>query len=247
MATNSNSNSVNIASLPQAQLATSEDLLILETQNGTQTIQFQNFNVVRTDVAGNATVVGNISGDIADFGNIYTDTLQANQVLSNNELGTSTTYGYYNQFKTTNGVTVSAAYIVGSPEYLLLLNLFSTLSGNSSPAYKKVYEFNTVAEIPNGRITSDFIYAGSFPNDSSGNSVGALLGGSSLYSSYFTITPFSEGTTTPATPTTPSLSAFQYINPGPGSDYFSFCIALPSVNSTGFATKYGLKITYFYN
>ena len=62
-----NSNYTNIANLPKAQLAVDSDLLILQTTNGTQTIPFNEFNVVRTDLYGNATVVGDLTGNNAIY------------------------------------------------------------------------------------------------------------------------------------------------------------------------------------
>jgi len=70
----SNSNYVNISNLPQTQLAVGGDLLVLQTEGGTRTIDFGNFNVVRTDAAGNATVVGEMTGSNAFFNNIAAST-----------------------------------------------------------------------------------------------------------------------------------------------------------------------------
>lgn len=249
MATNSsNSNSVNINSLPQAQIAADADLLILETQNGTQTIPFQNFNVVRTDVAGNATVVGNLTGTSSLFSQVETTTLKVSQVFTDNTLAPDTSFGYQNRFQTTNGIVVSSDYVIGSPEYTTLYNLYQTVSANSSQFYKKVYEYNGIASISNGAVTSALLNVGGFPTDTTGVSVGSLLGNSTNYATYFTLTPFQDKvvSTVPATPV--SLSAVNYFpGSGPGDDYLTFVVGLQSANSTGGTIKVGVRVVYFYN
>lgn len=249
MATNTtNSNFVNISNLPKAQIANNTDTLILETQNGTQTIEFQNFNVVRTDAAGNATVTGDISGGKADFIEIQADTLRATEIFSSNEQGVSNAYAYQNIFKTTNGIIVSSDYVVGSPEYLTLYNLYVTLSANSSQNFKKVFEYNGTASINNGSIVSSLINVGGFPPNTGGTSVGSLIGNSSNYPSFFTITPYSLNNSSPVPATVPVLSGFQYFpGSGIGDDYLLFCVGLGSVNSTGSTLQFGVRLVYFYN
>jgi hypothetical protein len=123
MATNSsNSTSVSILSLPTAQLATATDYLILQTTNGTQIIPFGNFNVVRTDINGNATVTGDISGTNAYFtGNMGVFSLTASSLYSSNptygvdagwtdlapKLGVNSN-NYYDSFTVVNGLIISA-------------------------------------------------------------------------------------------------------------------------------------------
>jgi hypothetical protein len=249
MATNSsNSNSISIAGLPAAQIATNTDLFILETQNGTQTIQFQNLNVVKTDAVGNATVVGNITGTGAFFSNIATTTLKANQIYSNDQLADSKSFGYYNRFQVTNGIIISSDYTIGSPEYTTLLNLYKTLSANSSQNYKKVYEYNGVAIIPSTTNVSPLINVGGFPADSSGTSVGRAIGNSASYASYFTLTPFQDSNTAySASLWTPVLSAFRYFpGTGTGDDYMTFCVGQSGINTQN-TLRIGVRLLYFYN
>jgi hypothetical protein len=249
MATNtSNSNFVNISLLPAAQIAGNNDLLILQTQNGTQNIQFQDFNVVRTDGAGNATVVGDISGNKAIFTDINVGTIRTNTVYADDTLGTNTSFGYQNRYQVTNGIIISSDYAVGSPEYNTLYGLYQSLSANSSQAYKKVFQYSGVATINNGAITSSLINVGGFPVNSGGVSIGNLLA-TTTYSSYFRFTPYIENDATQSLPTTtPGLSAFTYYSgTGVGDDNILFCVALGSVNGTGRAHKIGVSIVYFYN
>lgn len=249
MATDSsNSNSVNINGLPQAQIAAPTDLLILETQNGTETIQFQNFNVVKTDAAGNATVVGDLSGGSNYFASSEVETIKVKQVYTNNTIAASNGFGYQNRFQATNGIIVSSDYVVGSPEYVQLFNLYKTLSANSSQNYKKLFEYVGVASILNGAIVSGPITVAGFPGTSSGISVGSLVGNSTNYASYFTLTPYQDKSTS-TVPTTPvSLSAVNYFpGTGLGDDYLTFVVGLPSVNTTGGTIKVGCRLVYFYN
>jgi len=251
MATNStNSNAVNIANLPQTQVAADTDLIVLETQNGTQTIQFQNFNVVRTNTAGDATVVGNISGNNAVFEEMRVATLRPSVLYGGNELGITKDYTYQNIFKTTNGVIVSSDYVTGSPEYTQLYNLFSTLSANSSQAFKKVYEYTGIADIPaNGTISSS-INVGGFPQTSNGTSVGSLIGNSVNYASYFILTPFAPTTGGYAQACTyaPAVANFNYFpGTGAGDDYLTFTVVIPGVNNVSQTTRIAVRILYFYN
>jgi len=249
MATNtSNSNTINIANLPQTQVAADTDLIILETQNGTQTIQFQNFNVVRADTAGNATVVGNITGNNAVFSEIRTASLIPEVVYSGGELGVTKDYTYQNTFKTTNGVIVSSDYVTGSPEYVQLLNLYGTLSANSSQAYKKVFEYTGVANIPANGTVSSTINVGGFPRTSNGTSVGSMIGNSVNYASYFTLTPFAANGYAQSCTYAPTIGDFTYYpGTGAGDDYFIFLIRIPAINSASLDTRVGIRILYFYN
>lgn len=245
--TPTNSNGLNITDLPQAQLASDLDLLILETQNGTQTIQFNNFNVVRTDVAGNATVVGDISGNNAIYGDVRTGVLRSGIIYSNNEQGVTKSNAYQNILKTTNGIIVSSDYVIGSPEYIELRNLYNSLSGNSSQDYKKVYEYNGIAEITADQIDSSIINIGQFPRASNGISVGSLIGNNVNYASFFTLTPFARnGFATSSV--SPALGSFTY-NPGSGNgdDFILVNVRLSEVNSRTVSTFIGVRLLFFYN
>ena len=144
MATNpSNSTTVSLLNLPQAQLATSTDYLILQTTNGTQIISFNNFNVVKTDIYGNATVVGDLTGNNATFiGGINTITLTASQYYTNGgqEGWTDSaplivnSNNYYDSFTIANGLIVSATKTsvdyTGNPIYTTLNSQITALSSS---------------------------------------------------------------------------------------------------------------------
>lgn len=113
MANNSsNSNYVNISNLPQTQEAVSSDLLILQTENGTQTITFDNLNVVKTDAVGNATIVGGVTGNQAQFSTLSsTNYVTSPLYYSNNTAGYTGLNGFYNRFTLNGGLVTSATYI----------------------------------------------------------------------------------------------------------------------------------------
>jgi len=121
--TSSNSNSINIADLPQTQEAVNGDLLLIQTDSGIQTIDFQNFNVVKTDAAGNATVEGGLSGGSCNFTNIKSsETVSSLNFTANDKAGVFAPAGYYNVFTITGGLVTSASYVLGSPEYQYINN-----------------------------------------------------------------------------------------------------------------------------
>jgi hypothetical protein len=118
-----NSNSINISNLPKAQLAAPTDLLLLQTTNGTQVIPFKNFNVVQTDVYGNATVVGSLSGNNTTFTSINCTSLTASNISTAFGPGTTQAFGAANFFTIQNGIILSAASIIGTdPVYQQLYN-----------------------------------------------------------------------------------------------------------------------------
>jgi len=118
-----NSNTVNIINLPKAQIAVGSDLLVLQTTNGTQTITFDNFNVVKTDVSGNATVTGKISGNYAYFSNMAVNTLTAASFNTAAGAGVTLPNGFYNQFTIQNGIILSAVEnVFNDPVYVQLYN-----------------------------------------------------------------------------------------------------------------------------
>lgn len=110
MATNpSNSNAININALPQAQLAVEGDLLILQTSNGTQTIDFQNFNVVKTDLFDNASITGNLTAKDAVFAGLQVVSLTAGSVNTSTGQGTNASNDFYDRFTIEDGIVLSAS------------------------------------------------------------------------------------------------------------------------------------------
>lgn len=110
MATNpSNSNAINISGLPQAQLIVNGDLLIVETPFGTQTVDFENFNVVKTDILGNATLLGNLTGNDALLANVRVTSLTAGSISTSQGQGINGANDYYNRFTIEDGIILSAS------------------------------------------------------------------------------------------------------------------------------------------
>lgn len=118
MANNSsNSNYVNISNLPQTQEAVDSDLLILQTENGTQTITFNNFNVVKTDPVGNATILGGVTGNQAQFSTLSSvNYVKAPVFFSDNNQGYTALNGFYNRFTLNGGLVTSAVYLARSDD-----------------------------------------------------------------------------------------------------------------------------------
>jgi hypothetical protein len=138
----SNSNFVNINNLPQSQQAVDGDLLILQTENGTQVIDFQDFNVVKTDAAGNATVIGDLSGSEAFFTSMSASgDISSFNYYSNNIIGTFKQRDFYNRFTINGGLVTSADYVLGSPEYNnILRTVLPNLTAYQNTTYKRVVD-----------------------------------------------------------------------------------------------------------
>jgi hypothetical protein len=140
----SNSNAINIVNLPQAQVLTTGDLLIAETINGTQTIDFANLNVVKTDVFGNATIVGNLTGRNALLADVQINNLSAATISTSTGIGADAANDFYDRFTVENGIVLSASQnTTSNPVYTritqtilpattgYLLSLFSRIADES--------------------------------------------------------------------------------------------------------------------
>jgi hypothetical protein len=150
MATNpTNSTTVNIRNLPTSQLAVDSDYLILQTNNGTQIISFEDFNVVKTDITGNATVIGVLTGTKAIFtDSVMTPTVSASRFWTVGSLGSF--YGanlpnnFYDSFTVQNGLVVS-----GVP---------TSDNFRSNPMYTSLYTQLTAASANNAARSNRNIY-----------------------------------------------------------------------------------------
>ena len=138
----SNSIYVSITRLSQAQELQSGDLIPVATATqGIQTIDFGNLNVVRTDLYGNATVLGDLTGN-----NMFLTTTQANSMsatsfASQGRLGSNLNTGYYNYFTVNGGIITSGAYVsYGSPDYLNVLTYLNTLTTYQSNFYSLYFD-----------------------------------------------------------------------------------------------------------
>lgn len=107
-----NSNFVNISNLPQTQEAVDTDLVILQTENGTQTITFENFNVVKTDASGNATIIGSVTGNQGYFESLSASAgINSAAYAVNNTAGFNAVNSFYNRFTVVGGIVTSATYV----------------------------------------------------------------------------------------------------------------------------------------
>jgi len=149
---NTNSTTVNILDLPSAQLALGTDKLILQTANGTQIIAFDQFNVVRTDIYGNATVLGSLTGNDATLTTLMLNSLSSDAYSSNGKAGVNSTMSYINRLELTNGIVTSGTYVTGSPEYQALM---TTIRATSST--NVVYEQAGTAVFQQGTSASNIV------------------------------------------------------------------------------------------
>jgi len=140
----SNSNYVNISNLPQAQEAINTDLLVLQTENGTQTISFGDFNVVKTDTSGNATVVGGLTGTNAYFNTLSSSgDIKSLNYFSNNQKGVFATNNYYNRLTLNGGLVTTASYALGSPEYVnITQTIIPNLTSWQNTQYRRMLDLN---------------------------------------------------------------------------------------------------------
>lgn len=149
----SNSNYVNISNLPQVQQVFEEDLLIVQTDNGTTTVTFEDFNVVKTDAAGNATVIGGISGlNTAQFTTLSaSNDVRAVNYYANGVRGTYASNGFYNRFTFNGGLVTTASYVLGSPEYVnITQTIIPNLTSWQNTQYKRIFDIDGTSTIDAG-------------------------------------------------------------------------------------------------
>jgi len=168
-----NSNFVNISNLPQTQEAVGTDLVILQTENGTQTITFENFNVVKTDASGNATIIGSVTGNQGFFGSLSASSgINSNAYACNSTAGFNAVNSFYNRFTVAGGIVTSATYVnYRDNDYLNITNTFipavttwqNTLYARVVEKYGSV-EFNAGESIQSGAINDLFGANNPLPN-----------------------------------------------------------------------------------
>jgi len=201
MATNpTNSTSVNITSLPKAQLAVPTDFLVLQTNNGTQIVSFSSFNVVKTDINGNATIVGSVTGNAAQFTNTRVTSISSSGYFTSNgtpgiTLPVIAGREYYDSFTIKNGLITSAVATSvdyqQNPIYTSLLTQLTAASANL--ATTGIFDRTTTVSINSG-------------SNSGSGSISGLLTTLAVAATDFTIMPF-NGLLTTST----NLSCVPYI------------------------------------
>ena len=160
----SNSNAINIVNLPNAQLAVPGDYLILQTTNGTQKINFNDFNVVRTDINGNATVLGNLTGNDVYIDNIVTANLTASNYFTTKGQGINGSNGFYDRFTIQDGLILSADLNTKSnPIYTEITNtVLPSLTSSLANVFSKIYDYSSTVIIPAGSNTTSLISINQF-------------------------------------------------------------------------------------
>lgn len=139
---NSNSNFVNINSLPQSQEALDTDLLILQTENGTQTITFKNFNVLKAEPNGNAVLPGTLSGSVCNFSSISSYEVAATEFRTSTGKGYTVAPSFCNYFTIDNGIIIAAENsLSASPDYVNIVNnVLPAMSAYQNTVYKRVVQ-----------------------------------------------------------------------------------------------------------
>lgn len=160
----SNSNAINIVNLPNAQLAVPGDYLILQTTNGTQKINFNDFNVVRTDINGNATVIGNLTGNDMFVDNIVTANLTASNFFTTKGQGINGSNNFYDRFTIQDGLILSAdVNTKNNPVYTeITQTILPSLTSNLANIFSKIYDYSNTAVIPAGSNTTSLITINQF-------------------------------------------------------------------------------------
>ena len=160
MATNQ-TNIVNINNLPEAQELFNGNYLIVQNDNGTQIIDWENVNVIKLQTAGGGSYTGTLTGSGLQVGTIVTGSVSGSTFQSNGQAGVTLAGDYYNKFVTTNGLTTSGTYAIGSPEYLDIVNTqIPAATAALVSAYPAIYE-DYIDSNWSGAVTSNTF---TFPN-----------------------------------------------------------------------------------
>ena len=171
MATNTQTNIVNINNMPEAQEIFNGNYLIVQNDTGTQIIDWQNIGVIKLDTSGNGTYAGGLTGAAITVSSATISTLSGSTYISNGKEGQTATADYYNTFEFTNGLMTSATNRIGSPEYEDIVNtripaitaaLLSAFQANYT-AYSTDFDFGpagtyqaSLGVLPDDLSSSDF-------------------------------------------------------------------------------------------
>lgn len=176
MATNTQTNIVNINNMPEAQEIFNGNYLIVQNDAGTQIIDWQNIGVMKLDTSGNGTYAGGLTGAAITVSSATISTLSGSTYISNEKIGQSAALDYYNTFEFTNGLLTSASSRIGSPEYEDIVNtriptitaaLLSAFQANYT-VYSNDFNFNPAgigAGITLGVLPDDLNYNDFSPAD----------------------------------------------------------------------------------
>lgn len=160
----SNSNAINIVNLPNAQLAVDGDYIVLQTPNGTQKINFNDFNVVRTDVFGNATVLGDLTGNLAYYTEINVGNLSARNFHTTAGQGINVGNGFYDRFTFQDGLILSAdSNPTNNPVYTAIVQgVLPSLSAYWAQRFRFIADASCTVNILPGNFTGIGVFPGYF-------------------------------------------------------------------------------------
>jgi hypothetical protein len=248
MATNpTNSTTVNIRNLPTSQLAVDSDDFILQTNNGTQIISFRDLNVVKTDINGNATVTGTLTGTNAIFtGSLTTPSISASQFTTTGGRTGFTppfpTHDYYDSFTIVNGLVVSATRAIsdftGNPIYTSLYTQLTAASASltTKSTYKNIFDYTAQVNIPLGATASSTINWTGLPGFT--NEVNSRLNASS-----FSIMPGNGSSLAFALSTVPFITN---ISGTPGATTGSIAFILNAGMLVPASSNFGVRVLITY-
>jgi len=203
MATSNQINIINISNIPEVQEVFDGNYLIVQTDLGTKIIDWVNFGVLKLDFNSNGSWNGSLTGNdiIINTANIIS--LSATQYSANGVAGQTTGPSYFNTIQTNGGIVTSASYVLGSPEYVDILQVqIPAATASLLSAYQATYiSYNTIGggwtsigngvsasvdfdTLPQGLLTTDLSPADISVAETSGNLPPALSTYPTTYISY---------------------------------------------------------------
>jgi len=126
--------------LPTATEVKNGDLLILQTQTYTKSIDFNNLNFLKTDTSGNAVVLSDLSGNNSFFNTLSVlDNFACNTFTTSGVSGVNLPTESYNQFIINGGLVTRAVSSLGSPEYATLTGtVIRNITAYQNNFYKRI-------------------------------------------------------------------------------------------------------------
>jgi hypothetical protein len=141
----------------QIPIVNNGDLLVIQSSNYTKTIDFENFNVVKTDANKNATVFGNLTGSDSFFTKVSATTLISSKNYSLNGLsGVWSGPGSYNKLTVNGGLITNAFSAIGSLEFKTLTGtILPALTAYQNSLYKYIVDVSNNTPIASGGLISN--------------------------------------------------------------------------------------------
>jgi hypothetical protein len=124
------------------------DLFVIQSGNFTNTIDFTDINLLKTDINKNATAVGNLSGYnsyTTSFSSI--NSINSRQFYSNGLSGVNTFANLNNVFTINGGLITRSNSVIGSPEYrLLTTTTLSALTTYQNSLYRFIVDESSTSD-----------------------------------------------------------------------------------------------------